>query len=315
MGKTVSMVSRLYGEVKKNGVSNTYYKVKEKRAKTLALKDYDSERLAQLPSAEELAAQKKRHFMRAVTFSIVVPTYHTPEDFLRQMVESVLGQTFCRVELCIADGSSDESVESIIREYQEKDPRIKYQRLSENKGISENTNEGLKMASGEYIGLLDHDDLLEPHALYEMRMVLAKNPQADVIYSDEDKVSFDLKHYFEPHFKPDFNRDLLRSNNYICHFLVMKRELLEKVGEFRSEYDGAQDFDLVLRLTEAAECIVHIPKVLYHWRCHEASTANNPMSKLYAYEAGRRAVEAHLERCGEPNRDKYKILRILPDRL
>lgn len=294
------MMSRLYGEVKKNGISNTYYKVKEKQAKNLALKDYDRERLAQLPSPAELESQKKRHFMKEITFSIVVPTYHTPEAFLRQMTESVLGQTFCHVELCIADGSSDDSVERIIREYQEKDPRIRYRRLSENKGISENTNEGLQMASGEYIGLLDHDDILELHALYEMRMAIAKNPRADVLYSDEDKVSFDLQHYFEPHLKPDFNRDLLRSNNYICHFLVMKRELLEKVGNFRGEFDGAQDFDLVLRLTEAAECIVHIPKVLYHWRCHEASTADNPMSKLYAYEAGRRAVEAHLRRCEEP---------------
>ena len=155
------------------------------------------------------------------------------------------------------------------------------------------------MATGEYIGLLDHDDLLELHALYEMRLELEKHPEADVLYSDEDKVTFDLQHYFEPHYKPDFNPDLLRSNNYICHFLVMKRELLEEIGGFRAEFDGAQDFDLVLRLTEKAKKVVHIPKVLYHWRSHEASTAANPMSKLYAYEAGRRAVESHLERCGE----------------
>lgn len=300
MAKIFSMMSRLTGEIKKNGITNTYYKVKEKRAKTLELKDYEKERLAALPTCEELEAQKKRNFVKDITFSIVVPTYHTPELFLRQMVESVLGQTFCRVELCIADGSSDDGVENIISEYQKRDVRIKYQRLAENKGISENTNEGLKMATGEYIGLLDHDDILEVHALYEMRMALAKYPEADVLYTDEDKVSFDLQHYFEPHYKPDFNPDLLRSNNYICHFLVMKRRLLENVGGFRAEYDGAQDFDLVLRLTEAAKCVVHIPKILYHWRSHEASTATNPMSKLYAYEAGKRAVEAHLNRCGEP---------------
>ena len=299
MAKIVSMMSRLTGEIRKNGITNTYYKVKEKRAKTLSLINYESERLAALPTEKELEAQKKRNFVKNITFSIVVPTYHTPELFLRQMVESVLGQTFCRVELCIADGSSDESVEKIVREYQQTDSRIKYQRLPENKGISENTNAGLLMATGDYIGLLDHDDILEIHALYEMRMALAKYPEADVLYTDEDKVSFDLQHYFEPHYKPDFNPDLLRSNNYICHFLVMKRELLERVGGFRGEYDGAQDFDLVLRLTEAAECVVHIPKVLYHWRSHEASTATNPMSKLYAYEAGRRAVEDHLKRCDE----------------
>ena len=299
MAKIVSMMSRLTGEIRKNGITNTYYKVKEKRAKTLSLQDYESNRLLALPTAEELEAQKRRNFVKDITFSIVVPTYHTPELFLRQMIESVLGQTFCRVELCIADGSSDDSVEKIVREYQQADSRIKYQRLSENKGISENTNAGLLMATGEYIGLLDHDDILEVHALYEMRMALAKYPEADVLYSDEDKVSFDLQHYFEPHYKPDFNPDLLRSNNYICHFLVMKRALLEEVGGFRAEYDGAQDFDLVLRVTEKAKCIVHIPKVLYHWRSHQASTAANPMSKLYAYEAGRRAVEAQLKRCGE----------------
>lgn len=299
MAKIVSMMSRLTGEIRKNGITNTYYKVKEKRAKNLSLKNYDSERLLVLPTEEELQMQRNRKFEKNITFSIVVPTYHTPELFLRQMVESVLGQTFCRVELCIADGSSDESVEKIVREYQKTDTRIKYQRLKENKGISENTNAGLLMATGEYIGLLDHDDLLELHALYEMRMALEKEPEADVLYTDEDKVSFDLTHYFEPHFKPDFNPDLLRSNNYICHFLVMKRELLEKIGGFRSEFDGAQDFDLVLRLTENAKCVVHIPKVLYHWRSHEASTAANPMSKLYAYEAGKRAVESQLERCKE----------------
>ena len=299
MGKIFSLMSRLSGEIKKNGIKNTYYKVKEKRAKNLEFQNYDTERLLALPTEGELEQQKKRIFVKDITFSIVVPTYHTPELFLRQMIESVLGQTFCRVELCIADGSSRDEVENIVKEYAENDQRIKYQRLAENKGISENTNEGLKMATGEYIGLLDHDDLLEPHALYEMRMALAKYPDADVLYSDEDKVTFDLKHYFEPHYKPDYNPDLLRSNNYICHFLVMKKELLEQVGGFRSEFDGAQDFDLVLRLTENARKVVHIPKVLYHWRSHEASTAANPMSKLYAYEAGRRAVEAHLERCKE----------------
>lgn len=300
MSKIVSMISRLNSEIRKNGLTNTYYKVKEKRAKNLALKDYEKERLDALPSEEELEDQKREKFSgNDVTFSIVVPTYHTPELFLRQMIESVLGQTFCCVELCIADGSSDDSVEHIVKEYAVSDSRIKYKRLAENKGISENSNEGLLMASGDYIGLLDHDDLLERHALYEMRKALEQYPQADVLYTDEDKVSFDLEHYFEPHYKPDFNPDLLRSNNYICHFMVVKRTLLDTVGHFRPEYDGAQDYDLVLRLTEKAECVVHIPKVLYHWRCHQASTAANPMSKLYAYEAGRRAVEAHLKRCGE----------------
>ena len=299
MAKVFSLMSRLYGEVKKNGVSNTYYKVMEKQAKNQTQKDYEEERLAALPQQEEFDRQTKILFMKDLTFSIVVPAYETPALYLKQMIESVLGQTFCRVELCIADGSRSDAVEKTVSVYASTDSRIRYQRLEENKGISENTNAALAMATGDYIGLLDHDDLLERHALFEMRMAIAKNPKADVLYSDEDKVSFDLTRYFEPHFKPDYNPDLLRSNNYICHFLVFKRTLLETVGGFRQEFDGAQDYDLVLRLTEAANCVVHVPKVLYHWRSHEASTATNPMSKLYAYEAGRRAVEAHLKRCGE----------------
>ncbi len=322
MAKIFSMISRLNSEISRNGLRNTYYKVSEKRAKNQELKAYDQERLRELPGEEELLRQRACRFDEEIKFSIVVPTYHTPEVFLRQMIESVLGQTFCCVELCIADGSTEDQVEKIVREYQKKDSRIKYQRLKENKGISENTNEGLKMAEGRYIGLLDHDDLLEPHALYEMRKALEDHPEAEVFYSDEDKVSFDLTHYFEPHWKPDFNPDLLRSNNYICHFLVFKRDLLDRVGGFRAEYDGAQDFDLVLRLTEQAKEVVHIPKVLYHWRSHEASTAANPMSKLYAYEAGKRASLAQLQRCGEPGEVKdtrfygfYEIFYQIPDKL
>ena len=181
MAKIFSLMSRLYSEVKKNGISNTYYKVKEKQAKNEAEKDYDSERLLALPTAEELEAQKRRHFMKDITISIVVPTYQTPELFLRQMIESVLGQTFCRVELCIADGSSDDSVGKIAAEYADKDVRVKYKRLSENKGISDNTNEGLAMAAGDYIGLLDHDDILELNTLYEVRMEIAKKLAANTL--------------------------------------------------------------------------------------------------------------------------------------
>lgn len=298
--KINALASRLLGEIQRNGWKNTYYKVMERREKDRMQQGYETERQKELPGKEVLEAQRKEKFSEEILFSIVVPTYRTPEIFLRQMIESVLGQTFSGVELCIADGSEDDSVENIVMSYGQKDSRMKYRRLTENKGISENTNEALKMAEGDYIGLLDHDDVLEIHALYEIRKCLEKKPDAEVIYTDEDKVSADLTHYFDPHRKPDFNKDLLRSNNYICHFLVFKRDLLKKTGNFRSAYDGAQDFDLVLRLTEQAKEIVHIPKVLYHWRTHEASTAANPMSKLYAYEAGRKAVESHLQRCQEP---------------
>ncbi|MBE5997847.1 MAG: glycosyltransferase, partial [Lachnospiraceae bacterium] len=176
--------------------------------------------------------------------------------------------------------------------------RIRYEKLEKNAGIAENTNAGISLAKGEYIGLLDHDDLLAPHALRLIADRILKDG-ADMIYTDEDKVDAAGKKHFQPNFKPDFNEDLLRSNNYITHFLVVKRELAAKAGGFRSEYNGAQDYDFIFRCSETAEKIAHIPEILYHWRTHEASTADNPESKLYAYEAGKKAIEAHLERAGE----------------
>ena len=160
------------------------------------------------------------------------------------------------------------------------------------------SNEALALAAGDYVGLLDHDDLLAPNALYEVANALEKDPAIDVIYTDEDKVRGDELEHFQPHFKPDFNPDLLRSNNYICHFFVVRKDLIEKTGGFRQEYEGAQDYDFIFRCTEQAEKIFHIPEILYHWRTHESSTADNPESKLYAFEAGRRAIEANLEREG-----------------
>ena len=181
------------------------------------------------------------------------------------------------------------------------DSRIRYVRIAENKGISENTNEALAHATGDFIGLLDHDDLLTPDALYEMLVAIERAEKSGksvaFAYSDEDKCDTEAKRYYEPHVKSGFNLDLLFSNNYICHFLVMKTELMQKVG-FRKEFDGAQDYDLVLRAflqKEPLDEILHVNKVLYHWRCHGSSTAANPQSKLYAYEAGKRAVESALE--------------------
>ena len=154
------------------------------------------------------------------------------------------------------------------------------------------------MAKGEFLGLLDHDDLLAPNALYEIVQALQEHPQADAFYTDEDKVTTELDEHFQPHLKPDFNLDLLRSNNYICHFFVARRSIVEKVGGFRKEFDGAQDYDFIFRCTENSREVVHIPEILYHWRTHKASTADNPASKMYAFEAGKRAIEAHLERNG-----------------
>lgn len=234
-----------------------------------------------------------------VKISIVVPAYCTPEAFLREMIESVLAQTYHNWELCIADGSPDDSVWNVICGYAGADGRIKVQKLQENLGIADNTNAALAMASGGYVGLLDHDDLLDQNALYEIVKVIQDSEQTDVIYTDEDKVTEDLTEYFDPHFKPDFNLDLLRSNNYICHFFVVKKEIVDRVCGFRKEFDGAQDYDFILRCTEQAARIAHIPKPLYHWRTHKSSTAENPESKRYAYESGKRAIEAHLKRVGE----------------
>ena len=250
------------------------------------------------PSEEELARQRKKKWKNPVVISVLVPAYRTPEVFLKQMMESVLLQTYPYLELCIADGSgTDDSVENVVKEYQKKDPRVRYRRLEKNEGIAGNTNAAIEMASGEYLALFDHDDLLSPNALFEVASAIEKE-KADVIYTDEDKVTSDLKEHFQPHFKPDFNPDLLCANNYICHLFVVKRSLALKLGGQDPAYDGAQDYDFIFRYTENAEKIVHVAKILYHWRVHQASTADNPSSKLYAFDAGKRAIEAHLARIG-----------------
>ena len=255
------------------------------------------------PDEAELDRQRKTEIKGGPLFSVLVPTYMTREVFLRQMIESVKAQTYGRWELCIADASDKEypegtrGVEEIVREYALSDPRIRYKKLAENISISANTNEAFAMAEGDYIGLLDHDDLLAPQALFRMAEAVRQHG-ADMLYSDEDKVTEDLKKHFQPHFKPEFNLDLLRSNNYITHFLVVKKTLAEEAGLLRDEMNGAQDYDFIFRCSEKAEKIVRIPEILYHWRTSETSTADNPMSKQYAYEAGERAISGNLERTG-----------------
>ncbi len=260
-------------------------------------------------------------FSKDIKFSIVVPLYNTPVDFLEQMINSVVKQTYTNWELCLADGSDEKHayVEKICMQYCANDNRIIYKKLAENKGISENTNECLKMATGDYIALFDHDDVLVHSALYHyMHAICDKN--ADFIYCDEDKFHKFGGKLYDSHYKPDFAPDNLRANNYICHFTVFKADLLKEVGMFRSEFDGSQDHDLVLRLTEKAERIVHIPKILYHWRVSNASVASDPYAKPYTIEAGKKAVAEHLERVGlkgtvesttvHPNiyRIKYEII-------
>lgn len=254
---------------------------------------------AYVPDEAELEKQRKHHFSYEPLISVAVPAFRTPETFLIQMIESLLDQTYGNWELCIANGSPEDTVmKGVLNEYMKKDSRIRVSELSENKGIAGNTNAALEMARGEFVGLLDHDDLLAPNALYEVARALDSDRTLDAVYTDEDKVTTELDEHFQPHLKPDFNLDLLRSNNYICHFFVVRCSVVEKAGGFRQEFDGAQDHDFIFRCVETAGKVGHIPEILYHWRTHKASTADNPASKMYAFDAGKRAIEAHLERTG-----------------
>ncbi len=247
------------------------------------------------PTKEELELQRNHGFAYEPVFSIVIPLYQTPDIYLRELLDSILNQTYSKFEICFADGSpKGKDKAKLIAEYD--DRRILYKRLDDNLGIAGNTNEAIEMASGDYIVLCDHDDTLSEDALFECAKAVNEHENADCLYSDEDKLDMDGGALFDPHFKPDFNIDLLHSVNYICHLFVVKKELIEHYGMMKSEFDGAQDYDFIFRMTENARNVVHIPKVLYHWRCHMNSTASDPKSKLYAFEAGERAISAHFQR-------------------
>ena len=254
-----------------------------------------------LPSQSELAQQREEKFSWEPKFSIVVPLFKTPEKYLGSLIRSIQAQTYGNWELCLSDGSGiDSKLEQFVNKFAENDNRIVYIPHESCLQISENTNAAIEAASGEFIVFADHDDELTPDALYECVQRLNEKRDTLVIYSDEDKMTMDGNKFFQPHFKPDFNIDLLCTVNYICHLFVVKRDIIDMVGMLRSEFDGAQDYDFIFRCTEQAgrEHICHIPRILYHWRCHEDSTAENPESKLYAFEAGKKAVQAHYERIG-----------------
>lgn len=243
--------------------------------------------------------QKETVFDKQPCFSIVVPLYKTQEKYLKELVESIKGQTYSNWELCLSDGSGGDSpLKEILKELEHSDSRINVISSKESLQIAENTNAAIDIATGDYIVFADHDDILSVDALYECTKCINENQEVDMIYSDEDKVSMDGQTYFEPHFKPDLNMDLLCSVNYFCHLVVVKRQLLEQAGKLNGEYNGAQDYDFVLRCVEKTDAVYHIPKILYHWRAHMDSTAENPESKRYAFEAGRRAIQKHYERIG-----------------
>lgn len=293
-----SSVYRTYNYMKMNGVKKTAVKVAHKLMGSDDM-DYGKWYERNRPNKKELMRQAQVQFTYRPKISIIVPVYNTPLDFLDEMIQSVKDQTYTNWELCLGNGSGEnKELNAALKRYASEDSRIKWEVLKENKGISGNTNAALALASGDFIALLDHDDLLAPDALYEVVKVLNKDEKVDMIYSDEDKVDMTGKKHFQPNFKPDFNLDFLCSQNYICHLFVVKKSIVDEIGGFRSKYDGAQDHDLILRCSELANKIYHIPKVLYHWRAHIDSTAEHPESKLYAFEAGTRAVHDHYERLG-----------------
>jgi len=311
--------------------------------------DYNEWYKKQKVTEAELHEQRNTTLPVQPKFSIVIPVYETPEKFLRKMLKSIQDQTYGNFEVCVADATPYDKYDhsqangklpkEVLEEFHKADSRFRYEILEKNLGISDNTNAAIEMATGDYIVLADHDDELELNALFECAKAINEHPKVDVIYSDEDKIDFEDTYYFEPHFKTDYNPDLLRAVNYVCHLLVLKRELLDAIAETdeaghkiyeRKAYDGAQDHDLILRATEKAQerereeiggdlgnlsdadkkllkegrftssRIYHIQKALYHWRSHQASTAQHPEAKLYAFDAGARAVYDHCKRLGLP---------------
>lgn len=288
------MIKRFFEYLKENGIKETVYKILFGMQEEF---DYDAWFRRNRILDEELERQKKIVFPYAPKISILVPTFNTPKDLLIEMIESVRNQSYANWQLCIADGSDQDETKNIIKEYVSKDNRIVVSWLDKNYGISGNTNKALELADGEYTALFDHDDVLELNALYEVVSSL-QEVHHDIVYTDEDKLNGKTLQYEDPNFKSDYNEDLLLSHNYITHFFVVKTNILREVGGFNSEYDGAQDYDVILKCVEKTNDIHHIAKILYHWRMHEGSTALNPESKMYCYIAGEKAIQHHLDRIG-----------------
>ena len=321
---TVSNVKKGMRYLKHYGVKEFFIRLQEKREAESISIPYEPWYEAHKATPEQLARQRKEYgkWQDAPQISIVVPLYCTKETFLREMIASVQAQSYGNWQLCLADASPREGENCpetgrIVAEYAAQDKRIVYSAIAENLGIAENTNAAIALATGDWIAFMDHDDLLAPDALYEAVLLMRRgsrrgtttecagllHPQEqdavyELIYTDEDKVDMEGNVHFQPHLKPDINIDLLRSNNYITHFTMVSRALYSRVGGLRAEFDGAQDYDFILRCVEQAQAVGHVPRILYHWRSHQESTSSNPFSKQYAVDAGRRAIAEHLKRTG-----------------
>ena len=292
----MNKIKKVLHSLKNDGIKVFFIKAKN-HIVDKEKKEYYSWIRKNTPSKKELKEQRKHEFLYNPKISIIVPLYNTPKKYLVELIRNIQKQTYSNWELCLADGSIEPL--KYLQKFIGKDSRIKYKKLLENKGISGNTNEALKMVSGDFIALLDHDDLIPINSLFEIVKAINENPDVEFIFTDEDKfIDIKKKTRYEPNFKPDYSFDTFTSYNYICHFSIFKKNLMDKLKGFNSEFDGSQDYDLILRAVENAKQIIHIPKILYHWRVHPMSTAGNANSKPYCYEAGKNAVQEHLKRKG-----------------
>ncbi|MEG0091327.1 MAG: glycosyltransferase, partial [Oscillospiraceae bacterium] len=296
--RIMQLLHRGRESLKEDGFEATWRKV-HFRINLMLKKDVWQFR-SDLPLKKDLVYQREMLFDYMPKISIVVPLYNTPHTFLHQMIRSVKRQSYTKWELVMVDAGDLWHFHPLLWLGNFFSRKIVYKRLGSNEGIAVNTTQGLKLCTGDYYALLDHDDVILPNALYE-NVIAINHAKADMLYSDEITLDGRLKHLIQFHFKVDYAPDFLRSVNYITHFLVFKRELFLAAGAYLSkEYDGAQDYDLILRLSEKATKIHHIPKVLYYWRGHKGSTASDMSTKQYAFEAGRKAIAAHIERLGMP---------------
>lgn len=282
--------------VKRNGVSKLVHRLRY--GSYIAQSDYQTWLFAQRVTKKNLETQSKTKFAYSPKISILVATFNTKEEYLKEMIDTVVNQSYSNWELCIADGSTNDFVEKYVHEhYSNYGDKIKFQKLDQNYGISGNTNKAFEMATGDYITVYDHDDTLELDCFYEIVKALQEY-RYDVLYTDEDKFDDSTKMYNDPNLKPDFSEDLLRSHNYITHLFIVNKKIVDEVGYYNSEFDGSQDYDYIFRCVEKANAVYHIPRILYHWRMHPESTAQNPENKMYCYDAGKRAIEAHYKRIG-----------------
>lgn len=282
--------------IKRNGVSKLVHRLRY--GSYIAQSDYQTWLFAQRVTKKNLETQSKTKFAYSPKISILVATFNTKEEYLKEMIDTVVNQSYSNWELCIADGSTNDFVEKYVHEhYSNYGDKIKFQKLDQNYGISGNTNKAFEMATGDYITVYDHDDTLELDCFFEIVKALQEY-RYDVLYTDEDKFDDSTKMYNDPNLKPDFSEDLLRSHNYITHLFIVNKKIVDEVGYCNSEFDGSQDYDYIFRCVEKANAVYHIPRILYHWRMHPESTAQNPENKMYCYDAGKRAIEAHYKRIG-----------------